>query len=246
MRQWVGGVLLLVSVVGVLPGWAGADEAMQAYDRGDYATAFRAWLPQAQQGSVEAQYNLGLLYAQGQGVPQDEGQAIQWFRRAADQGYAPAQYSLGVMYAEGRGVSQNVAEAYFWLTLAAARFPPTARENHDIAVHNRDFVAARITSAQRAEVQARVSGWQPTPETPTTSLPTSLPIVKPVTSPPLSHRDRIRQVQERLHTLGFKPGAIDGTIGPHTQKALRLFQKTKGLLATGELDEKTLDALEVQ
>ena len=97
MRRWVGGVLLLVSVVVGIPVWAGADEAMQAYDRGDYATAFREWLPRAQQGSVEAQYNLGLLYAQGQGVPQDAGQAIQWFRRAADQGYAPigARISMG-------------------------------------------------------------------------------------------------------------------------------------------------------
>ena len=152
MRRWVGRVVLLVSVVVAIPMWAGADEGMQAYDRGDYATAFREWLPRAQQGIGEAQYNLGLLYARGQGVPQDDGQAIQWFRRAADQGYAPAQYSLGVMYAEGRGVSQDVAEAYFWLNLAAARFPPTEHEKRDIAVHNRDFVAARITSAQRAEV----------------------------------------------------------------------------------------------
>jgi uncharacterized protein len=90
MRRWVSGVFLLVSVMVGIPGWVGADEAMQAYDRGDYATALRAWLPRAQQGIVEAQYNLGLLYAQGQGVPQDDGQAIQWFRRAADQGYAPA------------------------------------------------------------------------------------------------------------------------------------------------------------
>ena len=246
MRPWVGGVVLLVSVVVGSPGWAGADEAMQAYDRGDYATAFREWLPRAQQGIVEAQYNLGLLYAQGQGVPQDDSQAIQWFRRAADQGYAPAQYSLGVMYTEGRGVSQSGAEAYFWFTLAAARFPPTERESHDIAVHNRDFVAARITAAQRAEVQARVSGWQPQPETPTTSLPASLPVVEPVTSPPASRRDLIRQVQERLHTLGFKSGAIDGTLGPQTRNALRLFQNTKGLRATGELDEKTLEALGVR
>ena len=212
MRRWVGGVLLLVSVVVVIPVWAGADEAMQAYDRGDYATAFREWLPRAQQGIIEAQYNLGVMYAQGQGVPQDDGQAIQWFRRAADQGYAsaqynlgliyalgqgvpqddgqaiqwfrraadqghaPAQYSLGVMYAQGQGVSQNAAEAYFWFTLAAARFPTTEHENHDTAVHNRDFAAARITSAQRAEVQARASGWQPKPETPNTSLPASLPV----------------------------------------------------------------------
>jgi peptidoglycan hydrolase-like protein with peptidoglycan-binding domain len=39
---------------------------------------------------------------------------------------------------------------------------------------------------------------------------------------------------------------MDGTLGPQTQKALRWFQQTKGLLATGALDEKTLEALELR
>jgi localization factor PodJL len=151
-----------------------------------------------------------------------------------------------VLYTEGRGVAQNVAEAYFWFTLAAARFPPTARENHDITVHNRDVVAARIMAAQRADVEARVSAWQPQPETPPPALPASVPVGQPVPSPPAARRELIRQVQECLHTLGFKPGAMDGTLGPQTKKALRWFQQTKGLLATGALDEKTLEALELR
>jgi peptidoglycan hydrolase-like protein with peptidoglycan-binding domain len=42
------------------------------------------------------------------------------------------------------------------------------------------------------------------------------------------------------------PGTIDGTLGPQTQQALRWFQNAKGLVATGDLDEKTLNALEVR
>jgi hypothetical protein len=65
-------------------------------------------------------------------------------------------------------------------------------------------------------------------------------------SSPSSRRSLIRQVQERLQAVGFTPGTIDGTLGSQTQQALRWFQNTKGLLATGDLDEHTLDALGVR
>jgi peptidoglycan hydrolase-like protein with peptidoglycan-binding domain len=53
-------------------------------------------------------------------------------------------------------------------------------------------------------------------------------------------------VQVRLQAAGFQPGIIDGRLGPQTQSALRWFQNTKGIRATGELDEATLDALGVR
>src|SRR5215471_4551507 len=99
--------------------WAGVQEGDNAYRRGDYATALREWLPLAQQGDADAQYNLGLMYFNGQGVLQDYGQAMQWSRRAADQGVAPAQYNLGFMYANGQGVPQDYAEALRWYRRAA-------------------------------------------------------------------------------------------------------------------------------
>ncbi|HDR2334007.1 TPA: SAM-dependent methyltransferase, partial [Enterobacter kobei] len=65
----------------------------------------------AEQGDAGAQCNLGLMYANGQGVVQDDQQAAAWFRKAAEQGYADAQCNLGVMYAEGRGVPQDALQA---------------------------------------------------------------------------------------------------------------------------------------
>jgi Putative peptidoglycan binding domain len=56
----------------------------------------------------------------------------------------------------------------------------------------------------------------------------------------------IRQVQERLQTIGFNPGSIDGAMGPQTRDALRWFQNTKGLRATGDLDDPTLNALGIR
>ena len=50
---------------------------------------------------MKAQFNLGLSYDTGTGVPQDPAEAARWFRRAADQGDATAQQNLGVKYANG-------------------------------------------------------------------------------------------------------------------------------------------------
>ena len=69
----------------------------------------------AEQGDVDAQYNLGNMYAKGRGVRQDNAQAVQWFRKAAEQGDAEAQNNLGVMYAYGQGVRQNYKSAKEWL-----------------------------------------------------------------------------------------------------------------------------------
>src|SRR5690242_4574215 len=74
---------------------------------------------EAERGDAAAQFNLGVMYAQGLGMPQDVAQAALWFRRAADQGHAAAQSNLGVLYALGRGVPQDDAEAAKWYRKAA-------------------------------------------------------------------------------------------------------------------------------
>ncbi len=93
------------------PAWAGLDEGVAAYKRGDYASALREWRPLAKQGNAKAQYNLGVIYRKGQGVPQDDAEAVKLYRKAADQGDAVAQNNIGFMYDNGRGVPQDYAQA---------------------------------------------------------------------------------------------------------------------------------------
>jgi TPR repeat protein len=76
-------------------------------------------LQQAQSGDAAAQLALGRAYEEGKRVPQDDDQAVVWFRRAADQGNAAAQNSLGVMYSQGRGVPRDKQEAFRWYKKAA-------------------------------------------------------------------------------------------------------------------------------
>ncbi len=73
----------------------------------------------ASQGFPRAQNHLGLLYANGHGVPQNYSEAFRYFMLAAEQGYPEAQYYLGVMYENADGVSQCYAEAIRWYRLAA-------------------------------------------------------------------------------------------------------------------------------
>ena len=79
------------------------------YHKGqDYGKA-RQWFEKAAaQGDAMAQGNLGVLYENGQGVPQDYGKARQWYEQAAAQGYAKAQVNLGVLYATDRACRRTM------------------------------------------------------------------------------------------------------------------------------------------
>ena len=66
----------------------------------------------AEQGNATAQFNRGLKYASGKGVPQDDAEAVRWYRLAADQSVASAQSNLGFMYYEGRGVLKGSVLAH--------------------------------------------------------------------------------------------------------------------------------------
>ncbi len=76
--------LAIVFVLGfVPPAWANFRASVAAYNRGDYATAFREMKALAEQGNAAAQFNLGEMYNNGQGVRQDDSEAVKWYRLAA-------------------------------------------------------------------------------------------------------------------------------------------------------------------
>ena len=84
----------------------------------------------ADQGNANGQFILGLMYANGEGVPEKNiEKAIKWYRLAADQGLADAQYLVGVMYDNGEGVGEDNEEAFKWYRLAADQGYKAATEN---------------------------------------------------------------------------------------------------------------------
>jgi hypothetical protein len=147
-------VALMLGVV--IAGFAAADPFEDGYDAltsGDYATAMRLWRPLAEQGDAVAQYNLGFIYTNGQGVPQDDVAAASWYRKAAEQGYPAAQFKLGSMYFDGRGVQQDYVRALMWLNLAAAR-------GHKIAARTWNVAAARMDPVLIFEARRLAREWK--------------------------------------------------------------------------------------
>jgi TPR repeat protein len=125
------------------------DDALVAAERGNYSTALRLLRPLAEQGDADAQYNLGVMYNNGDGVPQNYSEAIKWHRKAADQGNGNSQFNLGFMYDRGRGIPPNYAEAVKWYRLAANQGVAIAQYKLGVKYHDgqgvpRDYVQAHM------------------------------------------------------------------------------------------------------
>jgi len=118
----------------------------------DYAEAVKYYLKAAELGNSGAQFNLGTLYATGQGTAQDYEQAVYWYQKAAEQGNTNAQYNLGNLYYNGEGVEQDYAKAHLYFNLASA--------NGDEQGQNcLNMVAEKMTPVQIAEAQQLASEW---------------------------------------------------------------------------------------
>lgn len=83
-------VTVFVCLMLVTSACSNFDESVVAYERGDYATASFEWRRLARLGYLPAQYNLGVMHYNGDGVPQEDVQAYRWINLAASQGYQPA------------------------------------------------------------------------------------------------------------------------------------------------------------
>ena len=148
LKHTIAVILLILSLAAQVA--AGPlEDAIVAYNRGDYATALPLYQQLADKGSATAQFNLGIMYANGQGVAQNYAEAVKWYGLAANQGLADAQHNLARMYTYGQGVPQNYVLAYKWFSLSAA-------QGYTDAVKGRDFITARMTPAEVDEAQKLV------------------------------------------------------------------------------------------
>src|SRR2546430_1391330 len=136
------------------PASADLDVGVAAYNRGDYATALRELKPLAEKGIAPAQFNLGVMYNFGEGVPQDDQEALRWYRLAAEQGNPRAQFIVGSRYATGDGVRKDYVQAYMWLSLATAQGLKKASDARDVAVR-------QMSQSQIAKAHGLVRKWKP-------------------------------------------------------------------------------------
>ena len=128
-------------------------KASKAYRNGDYATALAGYMALAKKGNAEAQFRLGIMHDKGRGVPENDAEAIQWFRKAAAWGHVESQINLGVMHAQGQGVRQDNVMALYWFTLASAK-------GSRYAWLNRQLLAGRMTSSEIAAAEKLAKKWK--------------------------------------------------------------------------------------
>jgi uncharacterized protein len=106
----------------------------------------------AGRGDADAQWQIGVRYHNGEGVPRDDAQAMQWFLRAAEQGHATAQATLGAYYWAGRGVPQDLGKAYFWSMLAFAQGDENSRARLE-------GLSTQMTREQVMEARQQAEAW---------------------------------------------------------------------------------------
>ena len=143
----------------------------------------------AEHGAAEAQFTLGKMYTDGNGVPQDDKQAAEWYKKAAEQGHAGGQCNFGFSYAEGKGVAKDYDAAIAWYRKAAeqgyaeaqyklgnmynkgrgvpqsnidafAWLSLAASQGYEIAVKNKAFALTLLTPEQQTQAQALATELQ--------------------------------------------------------------------------------------
>jgi len=91
MNKWILFVAAILTLCSSVVSADAFKDAMEAYRGGNYTEALELLRPLADQGNTDAQYNLGVMYAEGKGVKQDHREAEKWYLLAAEQGNASAE-----------------------------------------------------------------------------------------------------------------------------------------------------------
>lgn len=133
-------LLLLPLIIAMQPAWAAFSDGAVAYSMGQYEKAYNILRSIAETTNDShtplAEYYLGMMYMNGQGVKLDYSKASEWFRKAAENRLPEAQYKLGTLYFNGQGVPRDYERAYAWYRVASVhnhqlsmKALPRARQN---------------------------------------------------------------------------------------------------------------------
>jgi TPR repeat protein len=105
-------------------------------------------------GDADVQFNMGLKFANGEGVAQDYAQAAEWYHKAADQSHSLAQFNLGMMYANGQGVTRDDAQSAMWFGRAAHQGDAGAQFNLGRNCHRASLLRGVPEDAVESRIEA--------------------------------------------------------------------------------------------
>ncbi|WP_167470039.1 tetratricopeptide repeat protein [Vreelandella andesensis] len=134
----------------------------KAYNNKNYELAADMLFIPAENGDIQSQITLGIMYENGQGVPQNHAEAAKWYKKAAVQGSSNGQFYLSLLYKSGLGVPFSPTMAYVLESLSAA-------QGHKIACKNRNLSLEKLERNQVSEGQKITLSWHVGEDFPTCS-----------------------------------------------------------------------------
>ena len=239
--------LTLSSLILVTPAWADLRDGVEAYKRGDYASALIEFHKTAEQGDSGGHYLMSVMYAEGRGISKnDENAQILWrraseptlssivfipiasYQHAAKRGDVDAQVALAFMYWIGTQISQSYVNAYMWFSVAGTDGDIRIIDYMDMLTSQMkpdDIVAGERLSRSFEAIREKVD-------------------VEPIQiSGNRPNEYLIRRIQEQLTALGYETGLIDGIAGRRTRAAVKAFQQDAGRPVDGILSDELLSVL---
>jgi localization factor PodJL len=191
----------------------------------------------AEQGNASAMHNLAVLYATAGAAP-DFDNASEWFGRAAEVGVRDSQVNLAILYARGDGVPRDLEQSYKWFAIAA-------NDGDKDAAVKRDEVFNAMRPEQAESARAAVANWTAEPIAPEVNgveVPVSWNAESGETAS-VDMSKAIRNIQAILNNNGFDAGKPDGLMGKKTTAAIKAFQSSVGMEATGEINDRLVKEL---
>jgi TPR repeat protein len=121
MRKFLFIALAFLTIAPLAARADALSDGARAFQRQDYNRAMSLWRPLAVQGNPTAQNNLGIMYLDGKGVPQNTSEAVRWLSLSAASGSSLGQNNLGGLYRDGKGVPRDANKAFQWFSASAAQ-----------------------------------------------------------------------------------------------------------------------------
>ena len=237
-------------------------EGVEAYNRGNFETAYLQLTQFANDGVPLAQTLVGTMLCLGQGVSPDCSQGARYIKLGAYQGFGPAQFQLGTLHHKALGVPYDPVEAFVWYSLAAEN-PTSDYELRGKATSGKRELERQLSSEQLSyanwilrdprlldDPTLDLTGHQQDDKDRLTHIPRELekgsePSTQAsIQSPKYGHTgpqtELVKDVQAYLSALGYEPVPIDGMAGQMTRVAIRAFQTDIGVSVDGEVTPQLL------
>ncbi|MDO6460437.1 caspase family protein [Granulosicoccaceae sp. 1_MG-2023] len=210
-----------------------------AFDRSNYATALKIWLPQAKEGDAAAQTYVGEIYEKGLGIQADYQIAAEWYRRAAEQGYSRAQINLGFLYESGLGVERDLTTAMNWYRQASGLSDGNLEFVSSVEAGNRKAKAREFDRLQEenSQLKAQVVALKSERDSRQASLQSSQARLAQLARELEEQKSALAAAQS---AAGEEPAASDPQLLARLEEAEREKARLAGRLAAEQLSAREL------